>query len=470
MAPRVVFWLGIATAVMVVAQRTDHYATLGIKRTATLAEVKRAYRAKALTSHPDKAKPGEEEAATEAFRQVALAYETLSDPQERRIYDAGGMPGGAGRAHGGGGGAWFWSAHFHGFSGGQQQQWGNMREHFLRPEVRRAQERPIKLRSLEHLRSSALGDDGLTERALLLALSDGGEQCADVLKFETQFPAPFAGWSEATLGSGLWWCAQQPPRRPRAAARIPRAASPRVRPPPFAAREDLLQTYTGSAADDPSLGRLFQAPAGGDCPTIVFVPKGARLESFVALRGAPARSWRAFSAWVWERLRTVFTIKNLHHSPVQIWWASGNSARKISLLQPGASHEQASYISHRFLAWDARTEGNTLADDTLLGSMTLGSWGREEFVVRTRCVDLDGSCGLWRQRGECGRNEAFMGQRCQRACGRCPPEPACRDSEEVCAVWAAEGHCEGNAAWMIPNCRKSCDACSADAARGKDEM
>lgn len=204
-------WPLVGLILCVLAQKVDHYATLGIKKTATLAEVKRAYRAKALTSHPDKAAPGEVEAATAAFRQIAEAYETLSDPQERRRYDLGGARGGGGRGGGSSTAEWFWSSS--GGFGGRQQHWHNWHhEQFLRPEVRRAQERPIKLRSLSHLRSSALGDDDVTERAVLLALTDGTEQCANALKFETQFPAPFAGWSDATMGSGLWWCAPLPTR------------------------------------------------------------------------------------------------------------------------------------------------------------------------------------------------------------------------------------------------------------------
>ena len=188
------------------AQTPDHYAALGIKRTATLAEVKKAYRAKALTSHPDKAKAGEEEAATEAFHKIAAAYETLSDPQARRQYDAGGNPFGTGGRGGGNPFDPFGFGGFGGFGFGRHQQrggWNGDRyhEHFLRPEVRRAQERPIKLSSLDHLRATGLGEDGRTERALLLALVDGTESCAKTLKYDTQFPSPFAGWSDAAIGA-----------------------------------------------------------------------------------------------------------------------------------------------------------------------------------------------------------------------------------------------------------------------------
>src|SRR2546430_345123 len=66
----------------------DFYIVLGITREATLSEIKRAYRRLARRHHPD-INPGDSRAA-EQFRQIAEAYETLSDPERRRGYDASG--------------------------------------------------------------------------------------------------------------------------------------------------------------------------------------------------------------------------------------------------------------------------------------------------------------------------------------------------------------------------------------------
>ncbi|HEX8142525.1 MAG TPA: J domain-containing protein [Pyrinomonadaceae bacterium] len=63
----------------------DYYKTLGVKRTASGAEIKSAYRRLARKRHPD-VNGGSEEAARE-FALLALAYRTLSDPQERAFYD-----------------------------------------------------------------------------------------------------------------------------------------------------------------------------------------------------------------------------------------------------------------------------------------------------------------------------------------------------------------------------------------------
>ncbi len=80
----------------------DYYELLGVDRHADADEIKRSYRRLARQLHPD-ANPGD--ASTEArFKQVALAYETLSDPERRRQYDTYGEAGpGAGSPSAGGG-------------------------------------------------------------------------------------------------------------------------------------------------------------------------------------------------------------------------------------------------------------------------------------------------------------------------------------------------------------------------------
>jgi molecular chaperone DnaJ len=72
---------------------SDHYATLGVPRNATQDEIKKAYRRLARQLHPD-TNPDPE--AAERFKDVALAYEVLSDPEKRSRYDRYGDSGLAG--------------------------------------------------------------------------------------------------------------------------------------------------------------------------------------------------------------------------------------------------------------------------------------------------------------------------------------------------------------------------------------
>uniref|UniRef100_F7CKI0 DnaJ heat shock protein family (Hsp40) member B1 n=1 Tax=Equus caballus TaxID=9796 RepID=F7CKI0_HORSE len=82
----------------------DYYQTLGLARGASDEEIKRAYRRQALRYHPDKNK---EPGAEERFKEVAEAYDVLSDPRKRDIFDRFGEEGlkGGGPSGGGGGGA-----------------------------------------------------------------------------------------------------------------------------------------------------------------------------------------------------------------------------------------------------------------------------------------------------------------------------------------------------------------------------
>lgn len=63
----------------------DYYATLGVSRDASAAEIKKAFRSMARKYHPDVAK--DKRIAEEKFKQVNEAYEVLSDPEKRKKYD-----------------------------------------------------------------------------------------------------------------------------------------------------------------------------------------------------------------------------------------------------------------------------------------------------------------------------------------------------------------------------------------------
>jgi molecular chaperone DnaJ len=110
----------------------DHYDVLGVRRDASPEEIKRAYRRLARELHPD-VNPDPE--TQERFKEITAAYEVLSDPQKRELFDLGGDPLGAG----GGFGAGF------GFSDIMDAFFGAAAPRGPRPRQRRGQDALIRL-------------------------------------------------------------------------------------------------------------------------------------------------------------------------------------------------------------------------------------------------------------------------------------------------------------------------------------
>jgi molecular chaperone DnaJ len=89
-----------------VMPQTDHYKTLGVERSANADDIRKAYRRLARKHHPD-LNPGDK-AAEEHFKNVQEAYDILSDPKKKQMYDQygfyseNGMPGAGAGGPGGG--------------------------------------------------------------------------------------------------------------------------------------------------------------------------------------------------------------------------------------------------------------------------------------------------------------------------------------------------------------------------------
>lgn len=143
--------------------KQDYYEILGISKGATAAEIKKAYRKKAVEFHPDK-NPGDK-SAEEKFKKAAEAYEILSDSDKKARYDQYGHAAfdGAGGFGGGGGmnmddifsqfgdifGSAFGGGGFSGFGGGRARVKGsNLRIHvnLTLEEIANGVEKKVKVR------------------------------------------------------------------------------------------------------------------------------------------------------------------------------------------------------------------------------------------------------------------------------------------------------------------------------------
>ena len=82
--------------------KRDYYEVLGVEKSASADEIKKAYRKMAIKYHPDK-NPGDKE-AEEKFKEAAEAYDVLSNPEKKQRYDQFGHAGMGGAASGGFGG------------------------------------------------------------------------------------------------------------------------------------------------------------------------------------------------------------------------------------------------------------------------------------------------------------------------------------------------------------------------------
>ena len=196
---------GLAWWNTVSAEPSELYQRLGLEKAATSAEIRRAYHAQARHTHPDKVE-GDKAVAAEKFKRLAEAYEVLTDKKLRVEYDrTGQIP--DDRAKSAANQQSTGEEEEFGYGGARPapsapQQWGRRYESYDAFEVRLAQGRARRARSLAQLRKHLHAPNGTALRYGLVGFYRAGDEAA--LKEGLKFPYPFAGWSLGREGSGFW--------------------------------------------------------------------------------------------------------------------------------------------------------------------------------------------------------------------------------------------------------------------------
>mmetsp|Transcript_25330 Transcript_25330/g.52964 ORF Transcript_25330/g.52964 Transcript_25330/m.52964 type:complete len:739 (+) Transcript_25330:150-2366(+) len=388
--------------------KLDPYKVLGVKRTATDEAIQKAYRQKAKETHPDK-NPSPH--ANDEFRRVSDAFELLSNPTDRRKYDAQ-MQRDAQRRR-------------------KQHEQERQREQKRRNQMHReqkerekkhkamlekargSQSRIMRFSTMEQFESSMLSSTKNSKvyetHCLIMFVSNkNAEKMGDE---EYYFPYPFAGEGGAgrnNLYEGML----------------------RVAKVRFNAQTDLT--------------RLFRAKSRNNVPHIVFAKKGDAVGKFQIFRHGNSRrdtsskdAHGEFKQWVESLLLIEATVVNFHSVAVDYLIVRNGHIILHESLQPYHEHVLSLHAQDRILAFDQRLDSYpggekknhahllaTNAKGALLLDTSVTSDGVYS-IEKKRCYDLSTQCHGWTvtsrgiNTGQCAGNSEFMHNVCPSTCGVC---------------------------------------------------
>jgi curved DNA-binding protein CbpA len=355
----------------------DLYSVLGVKKSASLEEIKRAYRMKARETHPDKRKKDvSAEEASMQFREVVEAFETLSDDSSRKAYDRQGGTyksqqsngrGAGQRSHGHpGSGQYTWNFNFGGGFGGQS----NTRKHrFLFDHVRRqqifdAQSRTINIRpNLNQLRNVIYSDEleggkPSIERYVLIAFYDStSSKCVNKMNNEILYPWPFAGYSNEVSDVGMWWEEILVALKVDLANGIDTAYSADEAEAIQRKKKQFVEHFKLNVNDKQQL-------ADSSCPSFTLIPRGSSLADMTPVRSFTDTD--QFREWVWPQLKMTVTVINSTPWELSSWWIDGTRGHQQEPLAVGDSVTLNTFISHSFFYRVSWVTGRTLTNEVRL--------------------------------------------------------------------------------------------------------
>lgn len=300
---------------MVVSSEMDFYQVLGVNRTASVQEIKRAYRRKARDTHPDKRIDISPKEAAEEFHRVVHAFEILSDEESRKQYD---LTGATGRNRNENQG----TSYYYDFW--RRQYTGRSQRRSDRLDVKLAMSRVIQIVSLQQLETIMLDENDLLERSLLLCFVTPGT-VEDIAHEDMIFPFPFAHLSE----EGIWW-------------------------------EDLLQTAEIRIARGNQLNEFFNMPDPDRVntsrkPIFLFAKRGfpLELEWFSRMQTNHYNQWKR---WVWRQMAVTVEFVNHHPYSIDGFLANKGFGQPIFTLLPEDRRRQQSMVGHQWWFRDQRVD------------------------------------------------------------------------------------------------------------------
>lgn len=284
---RIFFVLSYWFVLWVAAEETDLYKLLGVSRSATTQQIKKAYRKKALDTHPDKNKDVPAEEAAAAFQKVVHAFEILSDASSRKRYDRTGRSDDPGRGNSGGhqqgGFQWQFRWNSNNFNQRQRRPKPKLKDRF---DVKKAQSRILHIVSLGQLEviitASEFDEELVLERNILICFYTPPHETH--VMDEMVYPWPFAAMSP----QGIWW-------------------------------EDMLQTTVVRYHRSNELTEFFGVPKGEDLdePLFLFGKRGQKFNDMDSWERLSTNERAVFDSWVWQCLEVPITFVNKHNHPVE---------------------------------------------------------------------------------------------------------------------------------------------------------
>lgn len=398
-----IFVIFLSTILFHIFIAKDLYKLLGVPKTASNSEIKRAYRKKARETHPDKQSGrggggGEDPMVSSmAFREIVEAYEILTDKQSRQQYDLTGdtntqkSTNRDNNRHNGN--EWNWNFNFNFNFGHQNRRTAGHRylyDPLRRYQILDAQSRVVNIRSLRQLIDAISVEDEeddenereainnhhthttTTERYTLIALYDDSiSDCTNLLQYQILYPWPFAGFSsEGNTDGSMWW-------------------------------EDVMITTKINFNEigrkfKRQLRKIFDIPerkSDFSCPSFALIPRGESIDFLKQLEKDSSSSGSGdndqeehklsednllsgkkyaiksftdsdtFRSYVWQQLKVTVTFVNRSPWVVHNWWLDGTFGRRQEDIPAGHRQTVNTFLSHNFYFRAEHVLGNRLTNE-----------------------------------------------------------------------------------------------------------